>query len=165
MISTSKTSKKALKLTIRQMGHVGFIIPWFYHFLSCLQSLLTRSRNRRSIAINSKCIKDLELMQSILKKAKEGIHMNLLTFRSPGRIYYSDSFPAGLGGYSNQRHAWHFKVMDNLQFRVTNNLLKLLAAMIIPWIKYYQRQTQTRRLSIVNDQQHNSQRVDEEIQL
>ncbi len=34
MIITSKTSKKALESMIGQMGHVGFIIPWVYHFLS-----------------------------------------------------------------------------------------------------------------------------------
>jgi hypothetical protein len=48
-------------------------------------------------------------MQSILEKAKEGIDMNLLAFRSPDRIYYSNSCPAGLGGYSNQGHAWQLK--------------------------------------------------------
>jgi hypothetical protein len=41
-------------------------------------------------------------MQSILEKAKEGINMNLLVFIPPDRIYYSNSCPAGLGGYSNQ---------------------------------------------------------------
>jgi hypothetical protein len=81
------------------MGHVGFVIPWVYCFLSHLQSLLARSRNRRFIAINNKCMNDLELMQSILKKAKEGIDMNLLSFRSLERIYYSDSCLACLGGY------------------------------------------------------------------
>jgi hypothetical protein len=35
----------------------------------------------RFIAINDKCKKDLELMQSVLEKAKEGIDMNLLAFR------------------------------------------------------------------------------------
>ena len=60
----------------------------------------------RSIKINEICAKDLELMQSILDKAKKGIDMNLLAFRSPDRIYYSDSCPAGLGGYSDQGFAW-----------------------------------------------------------
>jgi hypothetical protein len=72
MISMNKTSKKTLKSTIRQMGHVGFGIPWVYHFLSCLQFLLASSRNRRFIAINDKCIKDLELIQSISKRQKKG---------------------------------------------------------------------------------------------
>jgi hypothetical protein len=60
----------------------------------------------QSIKIDDICAKDLELMQSILDKAKKGIDMNLLAFRLPDRIYYSDSCPAGLGGYSNQGFAW-----------------------------------------------------------
>jgi hypothetical protein len=53
-------------------------------------------------------------MQGILDKAKQGIDMNLLAFQLPDCIYYSDSCPTGLGGYSNQGHAWRFKVPDNL---------------------------------------------------
>jgi hypothetical protein len=69
-----------------------------------------------------------------IEKAKEGIDMNLLAFRSPDRVYYSNSCPACLGGYSNQGHAWHFKVPDDLQFRATISLLKFLAGIITPWI-------------------------------
>jgi hypothetical protein len=60
--------------------------------------------------------------------------MNLLAFRLPDQVYYSDSCPAGLGGYSNQEYAWRFKVPDKLQFRASNNLLEFLAAIITPWI-------------------------------
>jgi len=38
----------------------------------------------------------------VLDKAKHGIDMNLLMFRPPDRVYYSDSCPAGLGGYSDE---------------------------------------------------------------
>jgi hypothetical protein len=55
-------------------------------------------------------------MQLILDKAKYGINMNLLAFWTPDHIYYSDSCPDGLGGYSNQGHAWQFKVPGNLKF-------------------------------------------------
>ncbi len=69
-----------------------------------------------------------------MKKTKEGINLNLLAFRSPERIYNSSSCLAGLGSYSNQGHAWQFKVPDNLQFRVTNSLARFFAAIITPWI-------------------------------
>jgi hypothetical protein len=49
-------------------------------------------------------------------------------------IEYSDSCPAGLGGYSNQGFACCFKVPNELLFRATNNLLEYLAVMITPWI-------------------------------
>jgi hypothetical protein len=60
--------------------------------------------------------------------------MNLLVFRLPDQVYYSDSCLAGLGGYSNQGYAWHFKVRDELQFRASNNLLEFLAAIVTPKI-------------------------------
>ena len=121
-------------MTIGCLGHTGFIIPWVYHFLSHLRSLLAQVWNRRVISINKKCIKNLKLMQTILDKAKNGIDMNLLAFRSPVCIYYSYFCLASLGGYSNQGHVWRFKVPDNLQFWALNNLLEFLAAIITPWI-------------------------------
>jgi hypothetical protein len=90
MISMSETSKKVLESTIRQIRHANFVIPCIYHYLSRLQTLLARSRNRRFIAINDKYKMDLELMQSIMEKAKEGIDMIVLPFRSPDKIYYSN---------------------------------------------------------------------------
>jgi hypothetical protein len=134
MMKTRWTTKKPLELIIGRMGHVGFVIPWVYHFLSRLRSLRTQAQKKRTIIINEKCMRDLELMQGILDKAKHAINMNLLAFRPPDHIYYSDSCPASLGGYSNQGHAWHFKVQDNLQFRASNNLFTFLAAIITPWI-------------------------------
>jgi hypothetical protein len=116
MIQAPKTTKKTLESTFRCMGHVSFVIPWVYHFLSHLRSMLARSWNRRVININNKCAKDIVLMQSILDKAKNGINMNLLAFRTPDCVYYSDSCPACLGSYSNQGKAWQFKVPNELKF-------------------------------------------------
>jgi hypothetical protein len=112
----TQNNKEMLESTIGRIGHFGFVIPWVYHFLCCLRSLLARAWNRRTINITDKCAKDLELMQSIVDKAKNEINMNLLAFWTANCIYYSDSCPPGLGGYSNQGHAWQFKVPDNLKF-------------------------------------------------
>jgi hypothetical protein len=73
-------------------------------------------------------------MLKILDKAKGGIDMNLIGFRSPDKIYSLDSCPAGLSGYSNQGFAWCFRVPDNLLFRASNNLLEFLTGIITPWI-------------------------------
>ncbi len=60
--------------------------------------------------------------------------MKLLAFTAPDEIYYSDSCPGGLGGYSNQEFAWPFKVPNELLFCATNNWLEYLVAIISPWI-------------------------------
>ena len=143
MIQSRRTTKKQLESTIGRLGHVGYIIPWVFHYLSRLRTLLLRARKMRSIKIDEICVKDLELMQSMLDKAKKGIDMNLLAFRSPDRIYYSDSCPAGLGGYSDQGFAWRFQIPEDLQFRASNNLLEFLAAIITPWIDIIQGRLKT----------------------
>ncbi len=116
MVTSKRTTSKDLETTIKRMGHVGFVIPWVHHFLSHLCSLHFRSKNCCFITINKTCMKDLELMTGILTKAHKGIDMNLLAFHAPNRVYHSDSCPAGLGGYSNQGHAWRFQIPANLQF-------------------------------------------------
>ena len=79
-------------------------------------------------------MKNLELMKEVLAKAKNAIDMNLLAFQAPDRTNYSDPCPAGLREYSDQGHAWHFHVPPHLQFRVTNNVLEYLTAIITPWM-------------------------------
>jgi hypothetical protein len=103
MIASRRTTKQQLESTIGRLGHVSFVIPWVFHFLSQLRTLLSDSDKGkfRAIKINEKCVRYLKLMQAVLDKAKEGVDMNLLAFRFPDRIYYSDSCPAGLGGYSD----------------------------------------------------------------
>ncbi len=83
MITSRRTNSQNLETTIGRMGHVGFIIPWVHHFLSCLRLLLCRSRNCRFINIDATNSRDLELMIEILRKANNGIDMNLLAFRAP----------------------------------------------------------------------------------
>ena len=134
MLDRRRTTKKALELMIRRLGHVGFVIPWVFHFLSRLRTLLRRAQNRQTIALNEECKDDLVLMLKLLKKAEEGIDMNLLGFCSPDQIYYSDSCPAGLGGYSDQGFAWCFRIPDDLLFRVSNNLLEFLVAIVTLWV-------------------------------
>ena len=60
--------------------------------------------------------------------------MNLLAFKLPDQVYYSDFCPAILGGYSDQGYACRFNVPDELQFRASNNLLEFLAAIVTLWI-------------------------------
>ena len=134
MLDRRRTTKKALELMIGRLGHAGFVIPWVFHFLSCLRTLLRRAQNRQTIALNKECKDDSVLMMKLLKKAKGGIDMNLLGFHSPDQIYHSDSCPAGLGGYSDQGFAWRFRIPDNLLFRASNNLLEFLVAIVTPWV-------------------------------
>ena len=59
-----------LESMIGCMGHVGFIIPWVYHFLSHLRLLLVQAQNKRMINIDKKCVRDMELMQRNFRQGK-----------------------------------------------------------------------------------------------
>ena len=117
MIKKFWTRKMQLELTINCMGQLCHPLGVSFPELpESLRSILVRAQNRRMNSINEKCIIDLKLMQPIRNKAKEGIDMNLLASRSLNHVYYSNSCPASLGGYSGQGHAWRFEVSDDLQF-------------------------------------------------
>jgi hypothetical protein len=47
-------------------------------------------------------------MLHFLNIAKQGIDMNLVAFRRPTHVYWLDSCPFGLRGYSDKGFAWHF---------------------------------------------------------
>ena len=73
MIANGKTMNKALESTIGQLGHVCFVIPWVFHFLSCLRALLVQACNIRVIMIDEECKNNLPLMQKTLDKSMRGI--------------------------------------------------------------------------------------------
>ena len=73
---------------------------------------------------------DLKLMLYFLKKAKNGVDMNMIVYRKPTHAYRSDSYPLGLGGYSHEGWARRFYLPPHLQFRASNNLLEHIAAIV-----------------------------------
>jgi hypothetical protein len=133
MLKRGCTSKGEQETNIGQWVHFGQIIPTFHHFLSRLRFLKKRAENKRQISINEQCKEDLHFFLFMLGKCNQGINLNLIAFQRPTHVYRSDSCPAGLGGYSHERFAWHFYLPDNLQFRASNNLHEHLAAIITLW--------------------------------
>jgi len=102
MIEKGWTCASDLDTLIGRLGNIGVIMCQIFHFLSRLRTLHARAKNRRKIVINESCMSDLKLMLYFLKKANEGIDMNMLAYRKPTHIYRLDACPAGLGGYSHE---------------------------------------------------------------
>ena len=73
--------------------------------MSRVRELKERAKNRKSIKINEKCLKDLLLMLSFLDLARDGTNLNLLAYRKPTHVYRSDSCPTGMDGYSHKGYA------------------------------------------------------------
>ncbi len=109
-------------------------IRTIYHFMSRLCNLQEQAKSRRSITINKECRNDLQFMIGVIKRAYEGINLNIIVYRRPTHVYHLDSCPAGLGGYSDSGFAWRWYLPSHLLFQASNNLLEHLAAIITPWV-------------------------------
>jgi hypothetical protein len=134
MVATRKCTPQELEQLIGRLNHLGTIIPLIHHFLSRLRDLHFTSQKRRVVSITENCVKDLQLMHEFLEAGRQGIDLNIIAYLAPTHLYYSDSCPAGLGGYSRDGHAWRFPIPAHLQFRASNNFLEFIAAIITPWI-------------------------------
>ena len=82
---------------------------------------------------------DLQLWSDIfLPQLHEGISLNLISFRRPTHIFWSDACPDGMGGYSQHSgKAWRFKIPPKYEVYVqcSNNLLEFIASVISVWIE------------------------------
>ena len=97
-----------------------------------LRELQRRATNRRQVKVTDIYAEDLKLMIFFLKKAKDGLDLNLIAYRKPTHLYRSDFCQRGLGGYSHEGWAWRYYLPIHLQFRASNNLLEHLASIITP---------------------------------
>jgi hypothetical protein len=94
MIKDECLMAEDINANIGCLVHLGLAIPFVHHFMSQLRDLHITAKRRRSIKINCKCLKDLEMFLGFLKIAKDGISLNSIAFQRPTHIYRSDSCPA-----------------------------------------------------------------------
>jgi hypothetical protein len=134
MFNHGWTTHGELESNIGQWVHIGQIIPFIHHFLSQLCFLMQQAKKKRQININKVCREDLQFLLHITKTCAAGVDLNSVTCRQPTHAYKLDSCPAGLRGFSHQGFAWRFYLPPEIKFRVSNNLLKHLAAIITPWV-------------------------------
>ena len=134
LLLNETTTAKELESIIGRLGHLSLVVPGVHNFLSRLRDLQQMAAHRRSINISKTCRTDLTLMLRFLEIAKQGIDMNLIVFRQPTHVYWSESCLFGLGGYLVEGFAWRFDLPEELCFRASNNLLKYIASIISPWI-------------------------------
>ena len=76
----------------------------------------------------------MALAQIFLKKANEGISMNLVVFRKPEIVYICDASEHGLGGYTSHGRAWRLIIPNKVLGRAHINTLEYIAQLISIWI-------------------------------
>jgi hypothetical protein len=87
---------KELEQLVGRLNHTSYVLPIARHFLSRIREDLgsaSRSKNgeppqgnrKRSVKLSDESRADLVLWESILRRAKDGISMNLLVTRRPDK--------------------------------------------------------------------------------
>jgi hypothetical protein len=132
----SLTSKKVLEVTLGRLNHAASILPLARHFLCRLSYSTSKADYFKPIKLNKAVINDLRLWIKILDKLESGISMNLLTFRPPDIIIWTDACEYGIGGYSSPRgRAWKWPIPVELQQRAHINILEFIAVLVGVWIE------------------------------
>ena len=134
LLAAGTPTAKELESTIGQLGHLALVVPGIYHILSHLRKLQQLATHCCLIRISSNGRDDLLFMLQFLDIAKKGIDMNLIAFRKPTHVYWLNSCPFGLGGYSDKGFSWHFEIPADLRFCASNNLLEYITLIITPWV-------------------------------
>ena len=133
--SCEKSHNKRTGINHRRLTHLSLIIPFIYHFLSQLRELHSHATQKKlcSTHITDTCIDDLSLMLTFLENTHNRISMNVLAYQCP--MQYTNPTHAQLGlVVSASGFAWRYYLPPHLLYRTSNNLLKHIAAIIMPWI-------------------------------
>ena len=86
------------------------------------------------VSISNAISQDLKLWQKFLKQAKQGINMNLLTYRFPTHVAVTDACEAGLGILLSNGMAVRWEIPKHLQQRAHVNLLEFLGQLAAIWM-------------------------------
>jgi len=151
VIRSKKISFKDLEKLIGRLNHAASACPLMRYYLNRLRNTLInwQSSNHTTLVkryLSSPVLEDLRLWQQLfLPKIFQGISLNLITFRRPTIITWSDACPTGMGGYDSEGSAWQFKLPpeDALACSNQNNSLEFVAALISVWLAAKKEDTKT----------------------
>ena len=143
------TARKELEQLLGRLNHASYVIPLARHFLSRIRESIdprgggaargepAPRGGRRSVCLTREARSDLKLWESLLRKTRVGVSVNLLTTRQPDRICWSDACPLGIGGYNLKGRAWRIKVPRDSPIKGqngVNNLLEFIGMVVNVWI-------------------------------
>jgi hypothetical protein len=141
-IKAKKISYKDLESLIGRLNHSATACPLMRYFLNrirkTLEHWITKGYNKKMVRyLSSTVLEDLKLWHTaFLPKISTGLSLNLITFRRPSYVCWSDACPQGLGGYDHFGNAWRFPIPTEFHDTVNkkNNSLEFIAAIITVWI-------------------------------
>jgi hypothetical protein len=142
IIKSKKVSYKKLETVVGRLNHSASACPLMRYFLNRIKNTLTAWN--QSLApkkcehyLSKPVLEDLKLWRDhFLPKIVQGISLNLISFRRPSYICWSDACPRGLDGYDYMGHAWRFPIPIAFRQAIIhqNNSLEFVASIISVWI-------------------------------
>jgi hypothetical protein len=153
ILQDRKATQEEIDTLLGRLNHAAGALPIVRYFLNRLRLSASNQTDstgpqipKRKIRWLSKpALRDLQLFHDVfLQKINVGINLNLLTYRRPTHILFSDACPKGLGGcLLNTGKAWRWEMpsefADSVQLK--NNLLEFLAAVITIWLELLDKST------------------------
>jgi hypothetical protein len=129
-----RTKHSDLESMIGRLNTCIGIIPLSRFFLGDLRRHINRKFSKwRSIKFTQVELNVMELWQSFLSQARDGINMNLLSTRVPANITITDACPTGIGGFSiPSGRGWRFQFQETLY--IQNNAIEFMASVVGIWI-------------------------------
>ena len=150
VIKSKKITYKDLDTIVGRLNHAAQALPLARYFLNRIRRAAIRGTshltpenrqrsNKYSVWLSEAVLSDLRLFEeSFPPRLHTGISLNLLTFRRPTHIFWSDACPSGIGGFSQKSgKAWRFQIPEEFLTSVqrSNNLLEFVASVISVWIE------------------------------
>ncbi len=146
IISNKKVSYKKLESTLGRLNHAAAACPFMRYFLNRIRRVLiswevSKTNKRVERYLPKQVIEDLKMWRSdFLPLIHRGMSLNLISYRRPSFLCWSDACPTGLGGYDHWGNAWRYEIPAKYidAVKSQNNCLEFLASIITVWqaIKY-----------------------------
>ena len=95
-----------LRSILGRLENVATIISMFGHFFNNIRSLQIKAAAKtHNVKIPNRVKEDLKLCKLFLKRARDGVSMNVITFRKPSICSINDAAEHGLGGFADHGRA------------------------------------------------------------
>jgi len=141
MIKTKKASFRDLEKLVGRQNHAAMACPLMRYFLNRTQNALIiweQKAHTKKVQryMSSQVLEDLKLWyKCFLPKINSGLSLNLISYKRPSVISWSDACPQGMGGYDTFGNAWQFQLSeeDAIACQRQNNSLEFVAALLTVW--------------------------------
>ena len=133
--NSKSISNDTLLSILGRLENAATVIQPLGHFLNNIRSLqMQAAEKRHNVRMSAAAREDLKLARRFLGKAREGISMNLLSFRKPDLFHIGDASEHGMGGFDSSGRAWRYLIPQHLRGRAHINLLEFLTQLIGLWL-------------------------------